>query len=553
MPDDNPTKSSGNGKSAFDPDKFRLRRFVEHLQEIDELEVHGEAVPLSGLSALIEAADKAILFQNAGPEGHQLVANVSGSRSRLAAALGVPEDGATAELQRRLDNPQPVFYVEPEEAPVREIELTGSDIDLTKLPFHPQHAFDGSTYISAALDFCIDPETGITNVGARRLSLRNKTQTGTNVTAPSDLQRIYRAAVGRGEKLPISFAVGSHPVDHLAAGMRIPTDEVKLVGTLRGEPLPLVKSLSNDIGVPADAEMIIEGYLDERGYVEPEGPYGEYVGFYGAMHMDPVFHVTAITQRRDALHQSMLHGAGRVLRRMESAQLLGLRNETAIFKLLREAGFQVTQVYVPPASAEGQHVRVAFDQLRPGQARNVISLIMARVYAAKHVYVTDSDIDIRDQHDMEWAMASRFQADRDFMVFTGMMGMPMDPSLESGLIGAKAGFDMTMPMSRGGQLMATVAEAPKIDAPARHQTVSQALEQGPMFFTDVMSALGSRDGREVALALDELRQQGRLMRNGDGQYLLGEAEPGTTGLTEDALHHISMDPNAKLHALSKTK
>ena len=92
-----------------------------------------------------------------------------------------------------------------------------------------------------------------------------------------------------------------------------------------------------------------------------------------------------------------------------------------------------------------------------------------------------------------------------------------------------------------------------IEASARHQTVEQALEQGPLFFTDIMNALGSRDGREIATELDRLRSKGRLMRNGKGQYVLGDSEPGATGLTEDARHHISMDPNAKLYALSRTK
>ena len=212
MPDTSPAPDD----TKFDPDKFRLRRFVEHLEDIGELEIHEEPVSLADLSSHIEATDKAILFRAAGPEGVELVANVSGSRARLAAALGVSEEGAVAEFQRRLDNPQPAFTVDAKDAPVREVVFTGDDIDLAKLPFHPQHAFDGSAYLSSALDFCIDPETGITNVGARRLSLRSKTEAGTNVTAPSDLQRIYRAAVARGEKLPISFAVGSNPVDHLA-------------------------------------------------------------------------------------------------------------------------------------------------------------------------------------------------------------------------------------------------------------------------------------------------------------------------------------------------
>ena len=112
--------------------------------------------------------------------------------------------------------------------------------------------------------------------------------------------------MARGEKLPITFTVGTHPLDFFAATMRTPGDELAMVATLRGEPAAVVKSLTNDILVPADAEMTLEGYLDERGYVEPEGPFGEYMGYYGAIHMDPVFHCTAITmrKRRAAPHAS---------------------------------------------------------------------------------------------------------------------------------------------------------------------------------------------------------------------------------------------------------
>jgi 2,5-furandicarboxylate decarboxylase 1 len=115
------------------------------------------------------------------------------------------------------------------------------------------------------------------------------------VTAPSDLKGIYTAAIARGERLPITFTLGTHPLDFFAATTRQGGDELSLVATFRGEPAPVVKSLTNDILVPADAEVTLEGYLDDRGYCEPEGPYGEYMGYYGAIHMDPVFHCTAIT------------------------------------------------------------------------------------------------------------------------------------------------------------------------------------------------------------------------------------------------------------------
>src|SRR4029078_6775309 len=142
------------------------------------------------------------------------------------------------------------------------------------------------------------------------LSLRNRTETGTNVTAPSDLKRIYTACVARGEKLPITFTLGNHPLDFFPATMRAPGDELALVATMRGETAAVVKSLTNEILVPADAEMTLEGYLDERGYVEPEGPFGEYMGYYGAIHMDPVFHCTAITMPRALLTHTMTHASG---------------------------------------------------------------------------------------------------------------------------------------------------------------------------------------------------------------------------------------------------
>ena len=146
---------------------------------------------------------------------------------------------------------------------------------------------------------------------------------------------------------------------------------------------------------------------------------------------------------------------------------------------------------------------------------------------------------------MDWAMASRFQADRDIIVMTGIMGMPMDPSLETdGPTGAKAGFDLTMPMSKKGSLMATVSGAPDLQGSARYQTVEQALEAGPIYFTEIMEALGSRDGREIALELDALRQAGRLVRDENGRYLLGSADNGATGLTDEAHWHATEgDPN----------
>jgi len=513
---------------APDMEKFRLRRFVEKLIDMGEVEVHDEPIDLAALSPIIEGTQKAVLFRKAGPERSELVANVMGKRSRMAAAFGVSEEELPHEFQRRIENPQPVIEVSSSEAPVHQMKLTGDRIDLTKLPFHPQHEYDGSVYLTSGLDYVIEPETGLTNVGARRLSLRNKTECGTNVTARSHLREIYLRCAKRGERLPITFACGSHPLDFMAAGMRIRQDEVALVGTLRGEPVPLVKSLTNDIRVPADAEMIIEGYLHEFGYSEPEGPYGEYMGYYGPMHLDPIFHVTAITMRKDVLHQSLLHGSGWVLGHCESANLSAVRVEAEAFHALKSAGLDVRATHMPRFAGEGQHIRVAIKQTGPGQAKRAIYAIMAAMPMVKHVWVVDDDVNVRSDDAMDWAMGTRFQANKDIIVLEGMPGMQMDPSLEGQAFGAKAGFDMTKRPGKPWAVQNLVTEAKVFSGQARYQTVQKALEAEPHFFTHLMEAVGSRDGREVAVALDELRLQGKLGRDSDGRYHMVDGKPGHT-------------------------
>src|ERR1700689_5292056 len=164
-----------HANSGVDFDKYRLRRFVERLIELGEVEVHDKPVPLTGLSPIIERSEKAQLFKKAGPEQLEIVAKTAGNRKRLAAAFETSEEKLYDEYFKRLANPQPLVEVPSGDAPVHEIKITGKDVDLPKLPFHPQHAMDGSCYMSSAIDYTIDPVTGRRNVGCRRLSLRNRT------------------------------------------------------------------------------------------------------------------------------------------------------------------------------------------------------------------------------------------------------------------------------------------------------------------------------------------------------------------------------------------
>jgi len=291
--------------------------------------------------------------------------------------------------------------------------------------------------------------------------------------------------------------------------------------------------------VPADAELTLEGYLDERGYVEPEGPYGEYMGYYGAIHMDPVFHCTAITMRRDVLHHTLLHGSALVLDQTDSANISALRTEAEAMKILKACVREPVAVYLLSRSGGSNTLRVSIRPRVFGEARAAIAALFGGIMRLKHIYVFDDDIDIHDEGQVDWAMGTRFQADRDLMVLQGMMGMTMDPSLEGRRTGAKAGFDCTRPFGRAGEIPLTRSAAKLFGAPARFQTVEQALIAGPLFYAEIVEAVGSDDGREVACALDALRRRGRLARDRDGRYHMGVSKPGHTGIVGDLYH----DPN----------
>jgi len=505
--------------STTDFDRFRLRRFVEDLPA-DELVTVDQATDLAAVASILEGNPKAVHFRAVGPERQDLVGNVTGSRARIARGFGVAPNALLPELLRRQRNKPDIVEVSRTEAPVQQVVLAGAEADLTTLPVHLGHGADGGPYISSSIDYVIDPKTGWTNVGVRRLMLRGRQEAGIDLVSPSDLRAIYEASAAAGQPLPVSFVVGAHPVDHLAAVMRLPVDELGLVASLRDAPLPVVKCLTNDIRVPADAEWVLEGYLDARGHVEPEGPYGEFLGYYGALKRNPVFHLTAITRRRDALFQTSTIG-GWSLARTDTALLNALRTEVMIWRALETAVREPVAVHATASSGGMFNLRVALRQRVPGEARNAIAACFGALVNVKNVFVVDPDIDIFSDEQMEWALATRFQPDRDYVVASAFRTIPLDPSLAShGSLGAKAGFDLTMPIGAQKKLETQIPEPPHFEG-ARFASVEDALRDGPKFFEQLMTAVGSEDGREIVLELEDLRSAGRLERDpNDGRYRL---------------------------------
>ena len=165
------------------------------------------------------------------------------------------------------------------------------------------------------------------------------------------------------------------------------------------------------------------------------------------------------------------------------------------------------------------NVRVSLRQRNPGEARNAIAAVFCSSGDVKHVFVVDDDIDVFSDEQIDWALATRFQADRDFVVASGFRCVPLDPSLQGSRTGAKAGFDCTKPFGKGDSVEFTVPHAPKMPQRPR-QTLEAALAAGPATYLELMAALGTRDGREILRDFGKLYEQGRLQRLKDGRYTL---------------------------------
>jgi 2,5-furandicarboxylate decarboxylase 1 len=504
-----------------DTERFRLRHLVERLVQQGECLVHQAPIELGDVAAILDCNPRAVWFRDVGPEHAEMVGNVMGSRGRLAAAFDVTPSEFPALLRERLAAPHQPVEVPRAQAPVQQVVLTGEDADLTSLPVHLQHGEDGGPYISASIDFAVDPRSGWTNIGCRRMMLRGARTAGVDLNAPSDLRAIYQAAIGRGEILPVAFTIGSHPSDFLAAvAVTLPLDELAVIGAIRGAPVPVVKCVTQDLFVPADAEMVLEGFLDMHGLSEPEGPYGEFLGYYGIVKRNPVFHLTAITRRHDALFQTVTIG-GRRIGTTDTANLGSAKTEAAIWDVLRLAVREPVAVCCTASSGGMYNVRVSLRQRYPGESRNAIHAVFCSIADVKHVFVVDDDIDVFNDEEIDWAFATRFQGDRDYVSGAGFRAVPLDPSLQGARIGAKAGFDCTVQFGKRDIFELRVPLPPALKPSATPATdIEDALQAGPASFATLMERLGTRDGRAILRGFDALEAAGRLRRNDNGTFSL---------------------------------
>src|SRR5215216_2259059 len=244
-----------------------------------------------------------------------------------------------------------------------------------------------------------------------------------------------------GRPLPVAIVIGIDPLTLLASQAIAPLDcdELEIAGALHGQPLPVVKCLTSDVRVPAQAELVLEGRLLPDVRAE-EGPFGEFPQYYGERGNRHVIEIDVVTQRREAIFHTIVGGG------LEHLLLGAIPREATLLSHLQRSFPNVRDVHLARGGACRYHLYVQIRKRQEGEAKNIMLGAFAGHYDVKHVVVVDEDVDIHDPTEVEWAVATRFQADRDLVIVPESQGSKLDPSTRNG-VGAKMGLDATKPLA----------------------------------------------------------------------------------------------------------
>src|ERR671925_1250351 len=379
-----------------------------------------------------------LLFEKVKGTSFPVLANLHAGRSRLAMAIHAKPEEMQKTYLHAMEKPIPPKLVS--KAPAKEVILTGDQIDLSKLPQILHHQEDAGAYITAAISFAKDPNGDTWNCAYNRLMIKGRDTTSIHLTLAKHLWEFQRAAEARGEALPVAFAIGVHPavaLGCLAIGS-IDEDERAIMGGLLGEPLELVTCETSDVLVPAHAEMVLECEI-LPGKRTAEGPFGEFTGYSLGERQREVVKVKAITHRRDAMFQDI------TVAHLDHMLLSTIPMEANLYRAVRAMVPSVRAVRVPAPFT----CYVSLEQRLTGQAKNAIMAVFGADLYMKRVVVVDHDVDVFDDRQMTWAIATRCQPDRDITVVTNARGSDLDPSAKEDGYTAKWGVDATAKPSLG--------------------------------------------------------------------------------------------------------
>ncbi|HEX3807300.1 MAG TPA: menaquinone biosynthesis decarboxylase [Gaiellaceae bacterium] len=438
-----------------------LREWIALLEREGELvRVGAEVDPHLEITEVVDrvvrAGGPALLFEQ--PKGAEvpLLINQFGTEKRMCLAFGVssldeigdrvgeilelqPPEGLAAKV-RGLKTLKSIADSRPrsvKRGACQEIVLRGDDVDLAKLPVQTCWPGDGGPFITLPAVITRDPRTGQRNVGMYRMQVLGPRSTAMHWQLHKDGRADYLFTEGRME---VAVALGLDPISAYSASAPLPKhiDEFMVAGFLRGEPIDLVKGVTVDIEVPAHAEIVLEGYID-KGDLTDEGPFGDHTGFYTPVEQFPVFNVTAITMRNDAVYPSIVVG-----KPPQEDAWLGKATERIFLPALRMTVPEIVDYDLPVAGAFHNLCIVSIKKAFPGHARKVMNAIwgLGMLSLTKGIVVVDEHVDVHDYAQVMFYVGANVDPKRDVVISEG----PLDhldhaPTLQ--FIGGKIGVDAT--------------------------------------------------------------------------------------------------------------
>ena len=415
---------------------------------LDHLHTHSQllrlSIPISKTyqvaGVLKKLEPRPVLFENIRESSFRLAGNLFCSKAAFASYFGIPASGLIPLLAQAIDQRSPCPRVDV--APCQEVVELQPDLDSLPIPLHCEG--DGGNYISAGVMVARHPVHG-QNLDFHRCMQFSKTELAVRVVRG----RHFDAFLQELGQVEVAVCLGNPPnvLAAAATSVGLGVDELEIANALGlriGEPVSLVKARTVDLWVPAEAEFVLEGivYRDRR---HAEGPFVDLTETQDIVRQEPVLVVQAITHRQDAIWQALLPGA------LEHKLLMGMPREPTIFKKVNEV-VRCLEVNVNPGGCSWLHAIVQIDKQTEQDGKIAILAAFAGHSSCKHVFVVDKDIDIYDPLQVEWAMATRFQADRDLVILERRPGSSLDPSAEGEThLTRRVGFDLTAPLSAQGK------------------------------------------------------------------------------------------------------
>ncbi len=362
--------------------------------------------------ALLDAGERPTLFRRVGESPFPVVGGLCARRETVALGLGVPPEDLTQALARALREPASPPRVE--KAPCQDAVMEAPD--LSALPILTHFPTDPGPYITAGVVILRDPVSGAQNLSFHRLLWLGGRRFAARLVEGRGAHRAWTHAEG---DLPVAVCLGAPMQVLVAAAMSPPpgVDELTLAQAL-GET-PVVRALSSDLWVPAEAEMVLEGRLTHT--LADEGPFVDLTGTLDLVRPQPVVEVDLLTHRRDAFYQALVPGG------LEHRLLMGLPREPTIWEEVSKV-CKCRAVRITPGGCSWLHAVVQIHKRAPEDGRRAAEAAFRGHGSLKHVVVVDEDVDPDDPYDVEWAIATRFQAARDLLVWEDEPGSSLDPS-----------------------------------------------------------------------------------------------------------------------------